>query len=101
MLQLATLPELKEIEVGKDDIAGLRTRLNLSNDLIAMMRSSSDGDEVRTAQCIENLTNQQREINRRLVAAIKAEREQSGEDEPQPVLVNLKPINMGMKAPRR
>jgi len=98
--QLATFQELNLLDVGNQTVSDLRIRLGLTNDIIAMLRASSDGDEERTAACIEKVTEQQREINRRLVSAIKQQREQDGLAEPDSIKVKMKPIQMGVSAQR-
>lgn len=100
MSQLAIHPESNVIEIGNHSIPDLKARLNLTNGIIKMLRSSAEGDEDRTAKCLNRIIEQQHEINRRLVAAIKTQREQTGVEEPKPVSINLKPLSMGLRARR-
>jgi hypothetical protein len=74
-------------------IEDLRARVLLASALVKMLRADPDP---RAQQAADKLQDQQREINRVLVAKIKAAR---GE-EPPAVVVGLKPVVMTARAIR-
>jgi hypothetical protein len=72
-------------------IEDLRARVLLGSALVKMLRRDPDP---RAQEAADRLQDQQREINRVLVAKIKASRD----EEPPPVVVGLKPVIMTAQA---